>query len=233
MVNIPENDHGRDRLRTMALAVGAHVAIVVGTVAALGVLSATVPGLASRVSGTHAVIVAAFAVVLSLRMRAARAGSSRALLAVGIIAAVLLLVNVIEAAIPGLFPLWMRVEMIGIAIVMVVVIFPSSENMSEPEQAPVRRALGPVSGWSRAPGTRPIGLRPARQSALERSPLGSAQSLLPPARRHRGPRDPRESAETPWSGDRRSLASSQQVRRLSGGLPGEVRADQGHPGQRA
>jgi hypothetical protein len=67
------------------------------------------------------VIVAVFAVVLPLRLRAARAGSPGALRAVGIIAAVLLLVNVIEAMIPGLFPLWMRAEMIGIAVVMLAV----------------------------------------------------------------------------------------------------------------
>jgi hypothetical protein len=68
------------------------------------------------------VIVAVFAVVLPLRLRAARAGRPGALRAVGIIAAVLLGVNVIEAMIPGLFPLWMRAEMIGIAVVMAAVI---------------------------------------------------------------------------------------------------------------
>ena len=40
----------------------------------------------------------------------------------GFIAAVLLVVNVVEALIPGLFPLWMRVEMVAIAVVMACVI---------------------------------------------------------------------------------------------------------------
>ena len=57
-----------------------------------------------------------------LRLRAAQAGSSRALRAVGIIAAVLFLVNVIEAMIPGLFPFWMRAEMIAIALVTAAVV---------------------------------------------------------------------------------------------------------------
>jgi len=108
-------------MHAMAIAVGVYVAIVLGTVGALGILSATAPHLATRDAWVHAVIVAVFAVVLPLRLRAARAGSPGALRAVGIIAAVLFLVNVIEAMIPGLFPLWMRAEMIGIAVVMLAV----------------------------------------------------------------------------------------------------------------
>jgi len=121
MVNITSLG-ARDRLRAMAIAIGIYVAIALGTVAALGILSATAPHLATRDAWVHAVIVAVFAVVLPLRLRAARAGSPGALRAVGIISAVLFLVNVIEAMIPGLFPLWMRAEMIGIAVIMLAVI---------------------------------------------------------------------------------------------------------------
>jgi hypothetical protein len=108
----------QDRLRAIAALVGIYVAIVLGTIAALGILSATAPHLATKDAWVHAVIVAVFAVVLPLRLRAARSGSPGALRAVGIISAVLFLVNMIEALIPGLFPLWMRAEMIGIAVVM-------------------------------------------------------------------------------------------------------------------
>jgi hypothetical protein len=111
----------QDRLRTIAALVGVYVAIVLGTIAALGILSATAPHLATKDAWVHAVIVAVFAVVLPLRLRAARSGSPGALRAVGIISAVLFLVNMIEALIPGLFPLWMRAEMIGIAVVMAAV----------------------------------------------------------------------------------------------------------------
>ncbi len=111
----------QDRLRAITIAIGVYVAIVLGTVVALGILSATAPQLATRNAWVHAVIVAVFAVVLSVRLRAARAGSSGAFRAIGIISAVLFLVNVVEALIPGLFPLWMRAEMTGIAVVMLAV----------------------------------------------------------------------------------------------------------------
>ncbi len=51
-------------------------------------------------------------------MRSARTGNRGGLLAVGIISAVLLLVNVVEILIPGFLPMWMRIEMIGIAALM-------------------------------------------------------------------------------------------------------------------
>lgn len=63
-------------------------------------------------------IVAVFAVVLPLRLRSARAGNRGGLRAVGIISAVLFLVNVVEILIPGFLPAWMRIEMIGIAGLM-------------------------------------------------------------------------------------------------------------------
>ncbi|MGH7910698.1 MAG: hypothetical protein ACREQM_01935 [Candidatus Dormibacteraceae bacterium] len=110
------------RLTGITAIVAGYVVIVLGTVVALGILSATAPRLAGTDAWVHAVIVAVFAVILALRVRAARTGSLRALRAVGIIAAVVLLVNVIEALMPGLFPTWMRVEMVGIAVLMAGVI---------------------------------------------------------------------------------------------------------------
>lgn len=106
----------------MTSVVGAYVVIALGTVAVLGILSAAAPHLATRDAWVHAVIVAVFAVILPLRLRAARAGSVGALRAVGLISAALFLVNVVEALIPGLFPLWLRIEMIGIAVLMAGVI---------------------------------------------------------------------------------------------------------------
>lgn len=121
MVNIATLS-ARERLRAITIFIAIYVAIALGTIAALGILSVTAPHLATQDAWVHAVIVAVFAVVLPLRLRAAWAGSPGALRAVGIISAVLFLVNVIEAVIPGLFPLWMRAEMIGIAAVMAAVI---------------------------------------------------------------------------------------------------------------
>jgi hypothetical protein len=114
--------HEPVRLRAMAAIVAAYVVIVLGTVVALGVMSAAAPHLAPQQAWVHAVIVVVFAVILPVRLRSARAGSLRALRAVGLISAALFLVNVIEALLPGLFPVWMRAEMIGIAVLMASVI---------------------------------------------------------------------------------------------------------------
>lgn len=56
----------------------------------------------------------------SVRLRAARSGGRRGLIAFGIIAFALFVVNVVEALIPGLFGLWMRLRMAGIAALMVI-----------------------------------------------------------------------------------------------------------------
>jgi hypothetical protein len=109
------------RLRALSVVVAVYVAIVLGTIATLAILSSTAPHQVNSDAWVHAVIVAVFAVVLPLRLRAARTGSRGAVRAIGIISAVLFLVNAIEASIPGLFPLWMRAEMIGIAVIMAAV----------------------------------------------------------------------------------------------------------------
>lgn len=51
-----------------------------------------------------------------------RRGSLGALRAVGLIASALFLVNVVEASVPGFVPIWMRIEMVGIAVLMAAVI---------------------------------------------------------------------------------------------------------------
>lgn len=99
-----------------------YVAVVAGTIIALGVLSALAPAQATAEAWGHALIVSVFAVLLPLRLRAAKRGSSRAYAAVGIISTAMLIVNVAEALIPGLFPVWMRIEMVGIAALMAVIV---------------------------------------------------------------------------------------------------------------
>ena len=99
--------------------VGAYVVVALGTVVALAVMAAAAPALATDEAWGHAVVVAVFAVLLPLRLLAARRGSRRALTAVTVIAGVLVVVNVVEAALPGVFPAWMRVEMVAVAALMV------------------------------------------------------------------------------------------------------------------
>jgi Na+/proline symporter len=106
------------QLRTATTLVAVYVLIALGTVAALVVLASTAPAQATSAAWGHAIIVAVFAILLPLRLRRARKGNARAARAVGIIAAVLVVVNVVEALLPGAFPAWMRVEMVVIAVLM-------------------------------------------------------------------------------------------------------------------
>jgi hypothetical protein len=99
-----------------------YVVLALGTLVVLGVLSAVDPGEAGADAWVHAVVVAVFAAVLPLRLRAAHRGSRRAEIALVVIAAVLAVANVVEALVPGAFPDWMRAEMFGIAAVMVAVV---------------------------------------------------------------------------------------------------------------
>jgi hypothetical protein len=112
-----------------------YVAIVLGTVVALGILSVAAPAQATPDAWVHAVIVAVFAVLLPLRLRSARTGSRGGLRAVGLICAALFLVNVIEVMIPGLFPVWLRAVMVGIAVLMASVVgLVVREALTEPHR---------------------------------------------------------------------------------------------------
>lgn len=106
----------------MAFLLRIYVLVVAATLVALAALSVAAPKQAPQSAWIHAVVVAGFAVLLLRRARSARLGSVGALRAVGLIAATLLLVNVVEALIPEFVPMWMRAEMVGIAVLMAVVI---------------------------------------------------------------------------------------------------------------
>ena len=110
------------RLASVWGVVCVYVVVALGTVAALIVLSTAAPALATAEAWGHAVVVAVFAIVLALRARVARTGSASGLRAVTIIGSVLLVVNLVEATLPGVFPPWMRVEMVGIAGLMLVLL---------------------------------------------------------------------------------------------------------------
>jgi hypothetical protein len=108
--------------RSLGPLVAAYVVTAVGTLGVLGVLSATAPAQAGQDAWVHAVVVAVFAAVLWLRLRAARRGSRRAQIGMVVIASVLAVANVVEAALPDLFPTWMRWEMLAITVLMVAVL---------------------------------------------------------------------------------------------------------------
>lgn len=110
------NNAGVPDLTSATKVVVGYASLTVATVVALVVLSGAAPDLATDEAWGHALIVLVFAVLLPLRMRAARKGSTRALRAVTVIALVLLVVNLVEAALPHAFPVWMRLEMVAVAL---------------------------------------------------------------------------------------------------------------------
>lgn len=113
----------RGRLTVVTSLVTVYFVVTIASLAALAILSATAPEQATSEAWGHAVIVALFGVLLLIRLRAARRGSPRALAAVGIIAVVLVVANLVEAALPRTFPNWMRVQMVVVAILMAAVGF--------------------------------------------------------------------------------------------------------------
>lgn len=109
-------------LTVLTLLGRAYLALVVGALAGLAVLSISAPDLAPQSAWVHQGIVTAFAVLLLLRLRRAVTGNVRALRASGIIAGVLVAVNVVEAQLPGLFPAWLRAMMLLTAVVLLGIV---------------------------------------------------------------------------------------------------------------
>ena len=105
-------------LNTSITVVRAYIALTAATVLTLVLLSFVAPHLATGHAWGHAIVVVVFAVLLPLRMRAAREGKRSGLRAVGIISGTLVGVNLVEGVLPGFFPTWMRVEMFSIAALM-------------------------------------------------------------------------------------------------------------------
>ncbi|MEH3076705.1 MAG: hypothetical protein PGN11_08475 [Quadrisphaera sp.] len=99
-----------------------YLVVVVCTLLTLGVLTVVAPAQATAEAWGHSLVVAVFAVLLPLRLRSARTGRRGAVRAVGLIAAALLVVNVVEALLPGFVPAWMQVQMVLVAALMAGVV---------------------------------------------------------------------------------------------------------------
>lgn len=104
----------------MKLAISYSVIALVA-IAALAVFSITRPSLVNEDAWVHCIVVGVFALVLPLRAKAA-AEKRSALRATGIIAAVLFVVNVVEAFLPNFMPTWLRVVMVAIALIMACIV---------------------------------------------------------------------------------------------------------------
>lgn len=109
-------------LPAASLVIRVYLAVVVATLVGLVILSFTASPLATSNAWGHAIVVSVFAIVLPLRLRSAQTGRRSAIRAVGLIATVLFLVNIVEALIPGFVPVWMRAEMYVVAALMLVVV---------------------------------------------------------------------------------------------------------------
>jgi hypothetical protein len=105
-----------------AILVRVYLVVVAATLALLVVYTFAAPHLATTNAWGHAIVVAVFAIVLPLRLRRAQTGYRGAVRAVGLIGALLFLANIVEVLIPGFVPVWMRVEMVFVALLMVGVI---------------------------------------------------------------------------------------------------------------
>ena len=105
-------------LSSLHRVVYSYTAVAAATIVVLAVVSGVAPREAPADAWVHAVVVGVFALVLPLRLRGVRAGDRGSLRAVGIISGVLVVVNVAEALVPDFVPTWMRVEMVGIAVLM-------------------------------------------------------------------------------------------------------------------
>lgn len=109
-------------LSAAAVAVRVYLAVVIATLVGLAFLSSAGSHQATNNAWGHALVVLIFAILLPLRLRSARTGRRSAIRAVGLISAVLLVVNVVEALIPGFVPTWMRAQMYVVAALMLVVV---------------------------------------------------------------------------------------------------------------
>lgn len=121
MVNTDSARHS-DRLALAGVLVPVYVSITVATLVVLTVLAKVAPDQATSHAWGHAIVVAVVAIVLPLRLRSAQNGRRSAVRAVGLIAAVLFLVNVVEALIPGFVPTWMRWQMVVVAVLMLGIV---------------------------------------------------------------------------------------------------------------
>jgi len=117
MFNSEQTVSRRANLGLAAALVYGYVGLTFATLVAMVIMTITAPQLATNAAWGHQVIVAVFAVVLPLRIRAARRGNQRAVRAVAIIAVVVGVVNLVEALLPA-FPAWMRIVMIVVVLIM-------------------------------------------------------------------------------------------------------------------
>jgi len=118
-----QNARTRTALRTVTTLVGAYLGISIATLVAIILLRAN-PAIVNDavwIRGSIVVASAAFMFFFALR---ASSGAPRAFLRVRVISAIMLVAIVVIIALPGIFPLWMKLEqaVCGLLLLGVVVL---------------------------------------------------------------------------------------------------------------
>jgi hypothetical protein len=125
----PDHDRNRGTLRTVTAIVGTYLGISVLTLVAIILLrnNPAVVTIAVWIRGS--LVVASAALMFAFALRAAT-GAPRAFLRVRLISAIMLVAIVVIIALPGTFPLWLKLEQaVCGALLLVVVILVNSKRM--------------------------------------------------------------------------------------------------------
>ncbi|MFF1876338.1 hypothetical protein [Leifsonia sp. NPDC058230] len=99
--------------------VGVYAALSIATVAAIAVLQAVAPDLAGPAAWIRGTIVAATSILMLVFANQAVRGHRRALLRWRIVAAVMIVAIAVIVSIPGLIPLWMRLEQVLCGVLLI------------------------------------------------------------------------------------------------------------------
>ena len=108
-------------LRTVTTLVGTYLAISVLTLVAI-ILLRDNPAIVNTAVWIRGTIVVASAALMFLFARRARSGAARAFLRVRLISAIMLVAIVVIIALPGTFPLWMKLEQAACGLLLLVVV---------------------------------------------------------------------------------------------------------------
>ncbi len=120
----PINKAQNPATRGIKMFVGGYVAISLGAILALIALH-NHPAQATQEAWVHGIIVAATALLVAIFTRGTLKGNPRAYLRLRISSSVMIIAIAVTSAIPGDFPVWMKVEqticgllLIGLAVVL-------------------------------------------------------------------------------------------------------------------
>jgi hypothetical protein len=118
-----EEDHARSHaaLRTVTALVGSYLGISVLTLVAI-ILFRNDPAIVNIAVWIRGTIVVASAALMFVFARRASGGAPRGFLRVRLISAIMLVAIVVIIALPGTFPLWMKLEQAVCGLLLLIVV---------------------------------------------------------------------------------------------------------------